>query len=211
VAERRRDSARYGWGIGSCEAWALGTEYGLDSGPTGWVNMIETPRLLLRPWSNDDGERFAAMSADAEVMHDLGGPITRSQSDAKLARYAAALEQSGLSRWAVEGRHDGEFLGYAGVLHRPDHAIGAHFDLAWRLVRAAWGHGYATEAASASLNDAFTGAGLTEILAYTSPDNQRSQAVMARLMLRRDPSRDFEITDGELVVWTGLVWVAQPG
>ena len=143
--------------------------------------MIQTPRLLLRPWGTGDYGSFAALSADPEVMDDLGGPMARSESDAKLKRYKAAFEQSGLSRWAVERRSDGKFIGYAGVLHRSEHVIGSHFDMAWRLVRSAWGHGYATEAASAALEDAFTRAGLTEILAYTSPANLRSQAVMSRL------------------------------
>jgi RimJ/RimL family protein N-acetyltransferase len=171
--------------------------------------MIETPRLLLRPWRIGDRQGFAAMNADPEVMYDLGGPIAQEESDAKLDRYAMAFEKSGLSRWVVEHREGGEFLGYAGVLHRPDHLIGAHFDIAWRLVRTAWSRGYATEAASAALNDAFTRAGMSEVLAYTSPDNLRSQAVMARLKLHRDPSRDFRANDERLGIWRALVWVAR--
>ena len=76
-------------------------------------------------------------------------------------------------------------------------------------MRSAWGHGYATEAARAALHDAFTRCGLTDVLAYTAPDNLRSQAVMARLGLRRDASRDFSEPVGERM-WRGLVWVATP-
>lgn len=172
--------------------------------------MIETPRLLLRPWRETDRREFAEMNAHAEVMHDLGGPITLAESNEKLDRYASAFERDGLSRWVVEDRESGEFLGYAGLLHRPIHPVGAHFDLAWRLKRAAWGQGFATEAASAALNDAFTRVGLDEALAYTSPDNLRSQAVMERLALHRDPSRDFTASFESLGEWSGLVWVARP-
>ncbi len=70
-------------------------------------------------------------------------------------------------------------------------------------MRAAWGRGYATESAQAALDDAFRRKPLDEILSYTSADNLRSQAVMARLGLRREPARDF--TTGS---WRGLVWVA---
>jgi RimJ/RimL family protein N-acetyltransferase len=63
---------------------------------------------------------------------------------------------------------------------------------------------------SAALHDAFMRAGLTEILAYTAPDNPRSQAVMDRLRMTRDPSRDFTLTRGDTVPWHGMVWVAVP-
>ncbi|HEY3948154.1 GNAT family N-acetyltransferase [Phenylobacterium sp.] len=172
--------------------------------------MIETPRLLLRRWRDTDWPAFAAMNADPEVMHDLGGPITRAESDGKLDRYAAAFDRDGLSRWVIEDRGSAEFLGYAGLLHRASHPLGAHFDLAWRLERTAWGRGYATEAASAALNDAFMRVGLVEAFAYTSRENLRSQAVMARLGLRRDPSRDFTATYDGFGEWSGLVWVARP-
>jgi RimJ/RimL family protein N-acetyltransferase len=149
------------------------------------------------------------MHADPEVMADAGGPLNRTTSDAKCDRYAAAFEQYGFTRWAVESL-EGSFLGYAGVMPaRPGHPLGPHADIGWRLVRSAWGHGYATEAAKAALQDAFTRCGLTEVLAYAAPDNPRSLAVMDRLRLQRDPSRDFTAEYGEVGIWRGLVWVGR--
>ena len=75
-------------------------------------------------------------------------------------------------------------------------------------MRRAWGHGYATESARAALEDAFRRVGLKEIVSYTSAANLRSQAVMARLNLRREPSRDFVAEYEGVGVWHGLVWVA---
>lgn len=170
--------------------------------------MIETPRLTLRRWEERDRAPFAAMNADMEVMHDLGGPIGRQASDAKLDRYAAAFARDGYSRWVLESR-DGMFLGYTGVLHRAEHPIGAHDEIGWRLVRDAWGKGYATEAARAALHDIFMRFGLKEVLAYTAPDNLRSQAVMTRLNLKREPSRDFAADFGS-GDWRGWMWVARP-
>lgn len=76
-------------------------------------------------------------------------------------------------------------------------------------MRHAWGHGYATEAARASLDDAFIRVGLGEVVAYTAADNLRSPAVMARLQLQRDPSRDFTADYDGVKAWRGLVWVAR--
>ena len=149
------------------------------------------------------------MHADPQVMVDYPRPLARAQSDAKLDRYAAAFERLGFCRWALE-TPDGRFVGYTGVMPaREAHPLGPHYELGWRLVRAAWGQGYATEAARAALGDVFQRIGLSEVLAYTAPDNARSQAVMARLGLQRDPERDFTASDVE-TPWTGLVWVARP-
>jgi RimJ/RimL family protein N-acetyltransferase len=171
--------------------------------------IIETARLRLRPWREGDREAFAALNADPDVSRDLGGPLSRAASYAKLDRYAAAFDKHGFTRWAIETR-TGDFVGYAGVmLHGEDHPLGAHHDVGWRLNRNAWRHGYATEAARAALDDVFNRIGLTEVLSYTAPDNPRSQAVMARLNLARDASRDFTLHDERLGLWQGLVWVAQ--
>jgi RimJ/RimL family protein N-acetyltransferase len=75
-------------------------------------------------------------------------------------------------------------------------------------MRRAWGHGYATESAKAALDDAFRRAGLKEIVSYTSADNLRSQAVMARLELQRQPWRDFTARYERVGLWRGLVWGA---
>lgn len=80
----------------------------------------------------------------------------------------------------------------------------------WRLRQHTWGKGYATEAAHAALTDAFRRVHRTEVLAYTSGDNRRSQAVMRRLRLWRDELRDFEIYNDRLGSWRGLVWSATP-
>ena len=143
-------------------------------------------------------------------MSDLGGPISRKGSDRKFDRYAKAFEEGGYGRWLIETL-DGDFLGYCGVM--PGHAghpLGKHNEIGWRLVKRAWGHGYATEAAEAALKDVFERVGLLEVLAYTTESNFRSKAVMDRLGLWRDESRDFFISNELMGKWRGLVWVAKP-
>ena len=170
--------------------------------------LLRTARLTLRPWRETDKPVFAALNADGEVAADLGGPLSRTASDAKLDRYRAAFDRHGFSRLAIEDSQQ-VFVGYAGVMpSQPDHPLGPHIDIGWRLARAFWGKGYATEAARAVLEDVFAHPGIAEVLAYTSSDNARSQAVMARLGMRRDPLLDFDAADGD-ASWHGLVWVAE--
>ena len=168
--------------------------------------VIETSRLRLRCWRNADRDAFAALHADPEVTRDLGGPLDRATSDAKLDRYRTAYRRLGCCRWAVAS-HTGEVLGYVGLMPSPpDHPLGPHVDIGWRLMPHAWGQGIAIEAARAALAGAFRQHGLIEVLAYTAPDNCRSQAVMNRLGLRRDPSRDFTAFYDDVGDWRGLVW-----
>ena len=175
---------------------------------------LRAERFVLRRWRDDDADAFAAMNADAEVMADLGGPISRAASDAKLARFDGAFETGGIGRWLIEGSLGGgpeTFLGYAGVMPvGDDHPLGSHHEIGWRLCRSAWGHGVASEAARAALDDAFDRVGLDEVLAYTAGDNVRSQAVMERLGLQRNAIRDFTKRYDDVGAWRGLVWVATP-
>jgi len=171
--------------------------------------MLKTSRLTLRNWQDADRNPFAAMNADHEVMWDLGGPLDRAQSDAKFDRYVAAFDRHGFCRWALEDS-EGRFVDYTGVMPAsPAHPLGYHAEIGWRLMRSVWGLGYATEAAKAALQDVFARVGLKEVLSYTSPDNIRSRAVMERLDLERDVTRDFTgLYDNE--IWHGWVWVARP-
>jgi len=171
--------------------------------------MLRTSRLTLRPWREADRGAFAALNADPEVTWDMGGPLKRVESDTKFDRYVSTFDRHGFCRRAIEdSRH--QFLGYAGVMPSPsDHPLGPHAEVGWRLARSAWGQGYATEAAGVALIDVFTRVGLSEVLAYTSSDNARSQAVMRRLGLRREPVRDFSHAYDNRP-WDGLVWVARP-
>lgn len=171
---------------------------------------LKTPRLRLRVWRESDRDAFAALNSDPEVMADLGGPLSRTESDRKFDRFSASFAEHGFGRFVIES-DAAAFLGYSGVMTtQKGHPLDPHHEIGWRLARPAWGHGYASEAAQAALDDAFTRIGLREVLAYTAPDNLRSQAVMKRLNLIRDPARDFTLNETGFGDWRGLVWVARP-
>ena len=131
---------------------------------------------------------------------------TRIETERLRLRVWEEADRDATAAWLVETISGGEFLGYCGVTRvREDHPIGIHDEIGWRLIRRAWGHGYATEAARAALIDLFRRVKVNEVLAYTDAQNVRSQAVMRRLGLRRDPSRDFAIYSDRLGTWRGLV------
>ncbi|WP_248958513.1 GNAT family N-acetyltransferase [Sphaerisporangium perillae] len=155
--------------------------------------MLQTERLLLRRWREEDLAPFAELNADPEVMEHLPSTLTRDQSDAMVQRIEGGFEEHGYGLWAVEVRETGEFAGFTGLAVQ---RFEAHFtpavEVGWRLRRKAWGYGYATEAATASLDHAFGAAGLAQVVSMTTTTNLRSQAVMRRLGMTRDPGDDFD-------------------
>jgi len=155
--------------------------------------MLETPRLILRRWREEDLHPFAKLNADARVCAFLTGTLTSEESNEAVKRIEAHFEREGFGLWALEIKGGPRFIGYTGLL-RPSFA--AHFtpcvEIGWRLAFEFWGQGYATEAARRALRDGFETLGLAEIVAFTVPDNRRSRAVMERLGMIHDPKDDFE-------------------
>ena len=164
-------------------------------GDTGGPEDLElrTARLLLRPWRPADREPFASLNADPVVMEHFAHPLGRAESDRMVDTIEAHYAQRGLRLWAVEVPGEAPFIGYVG-LSAPsfDAAFTPCVEVGWRLARAAWGHGYATEAARAALEDGFGRLGLGEIVSFTTAGNLRSRRVMERLGMTRDPSDDFD-------------------
>lgn len=156
------------------------------------MTELRTDRLLLRRWQDSDLAPWAAMNADPEVRQHLGGLLTREQSDASVARFQDDFDRRGYGWWAVQLRATGEFIGFAGLDQVDDGMPFTGVEIGWRLARPAWGQGYATEAASAGLAFGFETLGLPEILAVTTATNVRSQAVMRRIGMTRDPADDFD-------------------
>jgi RimJ/RimL family protein N-acetyltransferase len=154
---------------------------------------LGTERLLLRRWHEADHEPFAAMNADRYVTEHFPTRLDRAASDQLIARIETGFDEHGYGLWALELRATGEFLGFTGLTPA---SVEAHFtpavEVGWRLTRRAWGQGYATEAALASLAFGFGDAGLSEIVSFTSAANVRSRAVMERIGMTHDSADDFD-------------------
>lgn len=153
--------------------------------------MIVAERLMLRAWREEDRAPFAAMSADPEVMATLGPVMSRAESDATIDRVAALEAEHGYTFWAMERLSDGRFLGWCGAIPGTIGPVAGEVEIGWRLARDAWGQGYASEAAKATVEWCFAQLPCDAVWAITSQGNHRSRAVMGRLGMRYRPECDF--------------------
>lgn len=162
--------------------------------------MIQTERLLLRQWRDEDLEPFAALNADPGVMEYFPSVLNAAESDAAAAGNRAQIAEQGWGLWAVEVIDTNEFIGFAGLWTVPaDYPFVPAVEVGWRLAQAHWGRGYATEAARAAVAFGFGELQLAEIVSMTSVGNARSRRVMEKLGMTREPADDFEhprIPDG---------------
>lgn len=155
--------------------------------------MIETDRLVLRPWRDEDRAPFAAMGQDAEVMRFLGPLQTVDEANDAVDRMIEFQSTLGYCFWAVERRADGAFLGFCGLKPGPAGTpLAARLEIGWRLARAHWGQGYAREAAQASLDWGWATLPDPAILAMTVTENSASWGLMERLGMTRLADQDFD-------------------
>lgn len=154
---------------------------------------LTTDRLLLRHWQASDRAPFAALNADPVVMRYFPEPLTRQASDHLADLIEAAIEREGWGLWALEERASGRFLGFTGLARTTFQAsFTPAVEVGWRLSRAVWGFGFASEAGRAAAAFAFEELDIDELVSFTAEGNTRSRAVMERLGMRRDPADDFD-------------------
>jgi RimJ/RimL family protein N-acetyltransferase len=157
------------------------------------TSVIETHRLLLRRWRDDDREPFACMNADPIVMEHFPARLTRDESDCLIENIEAHFERHGFGAWAAEVRDTRKFIGFIGLaVPRFQAPFTPCVEIGWRLDAAHWGRGLATEGAQAVVRCAFDVLKLGEIVSFTIPANVRSRRVMEKLGMTRDPRDDFD-------------------
>jgi ribosomal-protein-alanine N-acetyltransferase len=157
------------------------------------VNVLETPRLVLRGWRESDVHAWAEMNADPRVMEFFASTYSLEQSLNSAARMREDLERTGHGWWVVSVKGDAPFAGVISLQPVPFEIPGVTpaFEVGWRFRADQWGRGYATEGAQAVLSFAFYQLDLAEVVAITAALNVRSQRVMERLGMRREPESDF--------------------
>ena len=139
---------------------------------------LKTERLLLREFRAADVEPDLEQARDPEVQRFLGGLRDPYDAFRTLATHAGHWALRGHGQWIVERREDGAFLGRVGLWSPPGWP---GIEVGWRLGRAAWGKGYATEAARAAVGWAWTVLGLEQLSSMIVSDNAPSQRVAQRL------------------------------
>jgi len=141
--------------------------------------QLETERLLLRMWKNEDFEPYALMCADPDIMRYLGGKtFDRLEAWRHMAFHVGHWQLLGYGHWAVEEKASGEFVGRVGFLN-PQGWPG--FEIGWTLGRQFWGKGYASEAARRALKYAFEELDKGHVISLIHPDNNNSIRVAERL------------------------------
>jgi RimJ/RimL family protein N-acetyltransferase len=153
------------------------------------IPRLETPRLVMREWRDEDLDTHAAMSADPEVQRYLGGVLDRVQSWRSMAFHTGHWVLRGYGNWVVERKSDGVVIGRVG-LWNPEGWFGV--EVGWKLARHAWGQGYATEAATAAISWAFDQLDCDRLISVINPDNAASIRGAERLGMTKSHDADLD-------------------
>lgn len=142
--------------------------------------VFETPRLILRRFTEADASLVFALNSDPEILKYLHEPKLESEGHALDILREIILPQydRNLGRWAIHEKVTNEFIGWCGLKYRPELD---ETDLGYRLMQKAWGKGYATEAAFHTLSHGFGHLGLPVISACAHIENLASIKVLEKI------------------------------
>lgn len=141
---------------------------------------LETERLFIRTWTDEDRPAFQALTNDPEVMRYVHGglPYSPAEVDEWFSRHARQIAELDVCMGAMIERATGKIVGIAGV--QPLGTTG-DLEIGWWLARASWGKGYATEAGGAAMRHVLEILGRPRVVAIIDPGNEPSKRVVARL------------------------------
>ncbi len=162
---------------------------------------LETERLVIRPYRDDDASPLHEVFGSPEVMKWTPSAPSKDVAETaqRLARTMAftARQPPGMGLWALELKSTSGFLGQVGLF--PVEGKGPEVEVAYELAPRVWGHGYATEAARALVDYGFAELRLRRIVALILPDNARSRNVASKCGLTLEgPARFYGL---DLVVY----------
>ena len=143
--------------------------------------QLETARVVLRQWRSEDYAEFASMNADPDVMRYFPSLLSRKESDALTKKIDNLIAKKGWGFWVAQRKSDNAFIGLVGLNQADDLPVANCMEVGWRLAKAYWGKGYATEAATAALYFAFSILEQDQVAAFTTIENSPSRNVMSRL------------------------------
>jgi len=153
--------------------------------------IIESERVHLRAWTDDDAPALVELLSDPEVNAHVnnGQPITLAEAEAFLVRYQRIQRERGWCRWFVELKSDpGQLGGFVGV----GCTFAPEIELGWTLRRDLWGQGLATEAGRAALDYCFSVIGFDRVVSAIDAENTRSASVAQRLGMHREGTLAYQ-------------------
>ena len=146
--------------------------------------MLETERLRLRQWQDEDYAAYARLNADPVVMRFFPSVLSAQESHEQADKLRSLIKERGWGVWAVELKATGEFIGLTGLLMQDKDSGIPHApltEIAWRILSDHWGNGYAPEAARRALQFAFEQLDLEAVYSFTAQINTPSQRVMIKV------------------------------
>jgi len=168
--------------------------------------VVETPRLRLRHFHIVDGEAMDQVFGDAEVMRFGSGTRdpdwVRQWLRGCLEDYHAKW---GFGLWAVVEKRSGTVIGFCGLSRFADVGGQAETEIGYRLARRFWGHGYATEAASAVRDYGFGTLNLSRMISIIDPRNAASLNVARKVGM----TQEKEVIFHEILVHVYAIGVAR--
>ncbi len=148
--------------------------------------VVKSERLTLRYFDLLDLTALNHVFGDAEVMRFGDGPQSAEWVRHWLRRALESYDRRGYGPWAVIEQASGYFVGYCGLFFYPDINGRPEVEIGYRLARAWWGRGYATEAVIAARDYAFATLGLSRLIALIDPANTASIRVAEKAGLRHE-------------------------
>jgi RimJ/RimL family protein N-acetyltransferase len=148
----------------------------------GGCPTIETARLILRPFREDDLGDYTAMMQTPEVRASLHLPddYGREQAWQGIVSWLGQWQLRGTGQWAAEEKASGRLIGRVGS-HWPERADWPGIEIGWSLHPDHWGKGYATEGGRATIEHVFAHHDVDAVFSVILPENTASQAVARRL------------------------------
>lgn len=151
------------------------------------MSVVETERLVLDRWADDDVIDLARLGSPAVVRFLGGTPWTPDSVRESIDLWRGIEARLGISTWAVRMRDSGELIGHCGFAgtNVPWLRFDFVIQIGWTLGQAWWGRGLATEAAAGALQYGQRRYERARFISKCHIDNDASERVMRRLGMRR--------------------------
>ena len=186
--------------------------------------IIQTPRLMLREWKEEDVEPYLETCNTEAVMAHLGGVRARSEVRQEVADLISQQRDYGFTLWVLEEKSSGAFVGFCGLdqldyldeggpSYDPNCTVKGELELGFRLREDFWERGLATEASAAALLIAFEKLRARRVVSRTERENVASRRVLEKLGFLHDFGLDYWPTEKKLLLvhtMNSADWPASP-